>query len=120
MSRFGQRIAPWVKAELDAAGALASRDPDAAFRHLERAHILGQDSTALHVRVHWRMLLWALRRHDIREALGQIPRILGAASKTAMGWVPGGNTGGSRVSPFASMPIPEDLGVLIRQAKGDA
>jgi len=67
--------------------------------------VLGQASTVEHVRVHVQMLLWAVRHRIPREALGQVLRIVGAATKTALGWVPMGNTGGSHVSPFRPVPI---------------
>lgn len=84
-----------------------------AFCHLERAHVLSQSSTIEHVRVHVHMLRWSLRQRDLREAHGQILRIVGAAGKTAFGFVPLGNTGGSNVSPFRAMPIPPDLAALV-------
>src|SRR5687768_2741022 len=43
-----------------------------AFRHLERAHVLGQAITVDHTRVHWRMLKLGLKRSDAREVFGQI------------------------------------------------
>ena len=99
-----------VRAELDAARRLEDwGNVDGAFRHLERAHILGQSITALHVRVHREMLRWALRNRRPREVLGQLTRMAGAATKTAAGWVPRGNTGGADVSPFRPMHIPADL-----------
>jgi hypothetical protein len=56
------------EAELLAAEkAEAQGNATAAFSHLERAHVLGQASTAEHVRVHWRMLLWGLRQRSLRE-----------------------------------------------------
>lgn len=58
-SRFGTRIHPHVEAELAAAAAAKlGGDPYTDFRHLERAHILGQRSTVQHVRIHLRMLMW--------------------------------------------------------------
>jgi len=63
------------------------------------------------------MLVWAARNRSVREALGQVFRIVGAATKTALGLVPSGNTGGSNVSPFKKMPIAPDLEALIRNAK---
>jgi len=36
-------------------------------------------------------------------------RIVGAATKTPVGWLPHGNTGGANVSVFRPMPIPLDL-----------
>lgn len=115
---FGRRIRPHVNAELAAAGAAEQRgDKAAAFRHLERAHVLGQQSTVQHVRVHWRMLSWGLRHRRAGEVAGQILRIVGAATKTAIGRVPAGNTGGSSVGPFTVMAIPADLQAIIEAAR---
>ncbi len=106
---FTASIRADVNAELAAASeAEAKGDPAAGFRYLERAHVLGQASTLHHVRVHVRMLLWGLRRRSLREVLGQLGRLVGAATKTIV-WVPVGNTGGAGVSPFRAMPIPADL-----------
>lgn len=110
MNTFGKRIDPAVTSELRAAAALeAAGRATESFRHLERAHVLGQASTVQHVRVHVQMLLWAIRHRLLREAAGQVLRIIGAATKTAIGWVPTGNTGGSNISPFQPVPIPVDL-----------
>jgi hypothetical protein len=110
MSRFYDRICPAVQSELDASAREEDRgNTRGAFLHLERAHVLGQITTAHHVRAHWLMLRWALRHRQPREAVGQLTRIVGAATKTALGWVPQGNTGGSNVSPFQRMPIPAEL-----------
>ncbi len=120
-SSFGARIRADVEAELVAAEA-AERVGDAStgFRHLERAHVLSQRSTVQHVRVHLRMLRWALRHHDMSEAIGQGLRVIGAATKTWVGLVPDGNTGGANVSAFKSMQIPDDLAVLIGTARSPA
>lgn len=82
---------------------------DAAFLRLERAHVLGQRSTIEHVRVHWLMLRWSYRQRDVREGLGQMFRLIGAAVATPFGLIPIGNTGGSNVSPFRPMEVPADL-----------
>ena len=117
MSGFAQRIRPFVQAEILAAKSCASRGDFArGFRHLERAHVLGQASTREHVRVHGCMLLWALRRQEWSNIPGQAFRIVGAATMTALGLVPHGNTGGSNVNPFLPMPIPSDLAQLIATA----
>ncbi|MBK6529858.1 MAG: DUF3703 domain-containing protein [Deltaproteobacteria bacterium] len=121
MSTFARSIRPHVDAELRAADEAEARDDaSSAFTHLERAHVLGQAATVEHVRVHWRMLLWGLRRRDVRECLGQVVRLCGAATKTAFGLVPHGNTGGANVSPIAPMPIPPDLDARIREARAAA
>lgn len=118
MTTFGTRIRPFVDAELEASRQSVARgDAHASFSHLERAHVLGQASTFQHVRVHFLMLRWAVRQRIAKEALGQLMRIIGAATKTAVGWVPEGNTGGSNVRPFQPMPIPPDLGAAIRAAR---
>lgn len=96
----------------EAARLVATNDLDAAFSHLERAHVLGQRNTLAHVRAHWAMLLLALRRRDSREVRGQIGRILGAAFFTWL-WVPDGNTGGANVSAFERMEIAADLRRLL-------
>ena len=116
--RFSKNIAPFVKQELTAAcHASAVNNAQQAFAHLERAHVLGQESTYWHVKVHCLMLLWACRHRSAREARGQVFRIIGAATKTAFGWVPQGNTGGANVSPFRTMPIAPELAEVIQKAR---
>ena len=110
---FARRIRPHVEREL--ALAASASDARTAFAHLERAHVLGQASTREHVRVHWRMLRHGLAQRDAREILGQMLRIVGAATKTAIGFVPAGNTGGADVSPFRPMPIATDLQVILER-----
>jgi hypothetical protein len=63
------------------------------------------------------MLQWGIRHRRPREVLGQVLRLLGAATKTAIGLVPEGNTGGANVSALKPMPIPQDLSAIIRQAQ---
>jgi len=96
-----------LAADLYAAGDLAL-----AFSHLERAHILGQSLAIAHARTHWWMLKVGWRRRDVVEIAGQIPRIVGALLFSRI-WVPIGNTGGARVPPFRSMPIPRELQSLL-------
>jgi Protein of unknown function (DUF3703) len=118
MPRFARRIQPWVQLELDAASLAEAREERAlAFSHLERAHVLGQAATFEHVRVHWRMLLWALRHRDAGQAAGQIGRLAAATALTGIGWFPQGNTGGADVSAFRRMPIPPDLQRVIDDAR---
>lgn len=115
---FGSRIRASVEAELRAAhDADQAGDSLSAFRHLERAHVLGQRSTVLHVLVHMKMLAWGWRRRNRREVSGQVTRIIGAATKTWLGLIPQGNTGGANVSAFKSMAIPDDLACLISVAR---
>ena len=116
MSSFADNIRPHVDAELNA----AALDPEHGFAHLERAHVLGQASTREHVRVHWQMLRWAWRHRDAKEFAGQLVRITGAATKTIIGMVPSGNTGGSNVSAIRPMPVDPELAAIIEKARDDA
>ncbi len=112
--RVDHPIRPYVQAELDAARRPASRASQTeGFHNLERAHVLSQVSTREHVRVHWRMMIWAMQQRDVKEFAGQLVRIVGAATKTAFGLVPSGNTGGANVSPFRPMPIAEDIAAIL-------
>ncbi|HEV2530322.1 alpha/beta fold hydrolase [Phenylobacterium sp.] len=115
---YRQRISPLVATELQAA-KLEERSGNwtGSFRRLERAHILSQASTAEHIRVHSHMLGWAIRRQDLREALAQVLRIVGAATKTVFGLIPEGNTGGGDVGAFRSHGIPEDLAAQITASR---
>lgn len=92
--------------------ALKRADFETAFRHLERAHVLAQRMTGRHTSVHWRMLVAGLRRGDLREAVGQVPRLVASILFSRL-WVPRGNTGRARVSAFAPMPVPDDLRHLV-------
>lgn len=103
--------------ELTAAGAAEARgDTEAAFRHLERAHILSQRYTLRHVYAHWRMLRLAARIGDRREMLGQVTRIVAAALFSRI-WVPAGNTGRATVSALRPMPIPDDLRAVLEDGR---
>lgn len=117
---FTKNIGPYINIELvEAKRANYAGEVQQEFKYLERAHVLGQESTYWHVKVHLLMLLWAVRNRIVREILGQLFRILGAATKTAIGLVPQGNTGGTNVSPFRKMPISPDLAVLIQKARSE-
>lgn len=99
-------------AEMAHAQALrAAADLDAAFHHLERAHILAQRYTWRHVSTHFAMLHVGWLRRDAREVIGQFTRSIAAALFSRI-WVPAGNTGGANVSAFRPMPIPADLAAL--------
>jgi hypothetical protein len=99
--------------EMDEADrALRRHDFDTAFHHLERAHVLAQRMTFRHTFVHSRMLVAGLRRGDLREAVGQLPRILASVLFSRL-WVPRGNSGRARVSAFKPMPVPADLRHLV-------
>lgn len=121
MSAFAKQIRPYVQTEL-AAAVEAERlgDRPLAFRRLERAHVLSQGATIEHLRVHGHMFSFALRRGLVREALGQIPRLLLAAPLSLVGLISTGNTGGSNVNGLRPMPVPADLQQIIDGARARA
>src|SRR4028119_1078909 len=103
---MSQKIKKFIDAEVEKAETyFVVSNLDAAFGHLERAHILGQAITYEHTRVHFLMLKIGWKRKDWREIFGQIFRIVGASTKTPFGIYPMGNTGGANVSPFKPMAI---------------
>lgn len=120
MSSFTKNIQPYVLGELQSyQTCLLQGDFKQAFTHLENAHVLGQQSTYWHVVTHYHMARWAVIQCDIKEFAGQLLRIVGAATKTVIGLVPAGNTGGANVSPFKSMPLTAEHKALITQANVD-
>ena len=96
--------------EMKAARLLFTQaDYDPCFHHLERAHILAQRYTSIHVQTHWWMLRVGIKRGDFREIRGQIIRMVMAVPGSLFGMAPKGNTGGANVGMFRKMDIPEDL-----------
>lgn len=115
---MSEKIKKHIDAEVERAEKLvAENDLERAFRHLERAHVLGQAMTYEHARVHFLMLKIGWKRRDWREIFGQIFRVVGASTKTPFGIYPAGNTGGANVSPFKTMPVSQDLQAILRQTK---
>ena len=94
--------------------AMRAQDFHAAYRWIERAHILTQRMPLAHAKCHWLLLKLGLLTKDWREVMGQIPRIVAALLFSKI-WVPVGNTGRARVSAFSAMPLPADLAELLRE-----
>lgn len=88
-----------------------------SWRHLERAHILGQPYPLEHTAVHLKMFLFGIKIKNWKEVVGQIPRLLVGGIKSFVGKIPVGNTGGADVPPLFPMEIPEDLLTIIRNCK---
>ena len=96
--------------ELSAAqGFINAGDLETGFRHLERAHVIGQKYVLPHVRSHWAMLKLEWRRRRPAAVVGQAVRIVLGGIGSAVGVLPDGNTGGSNVSMFKRMPVRDDL-----------
>lgn len=88
-----------------------------SWRHLERAHVLGQPYPIEHSQVHWKMLVFGFRIKNRKEVFGQLPRLLVGGIKSFVGKIPVGNTGGASVPPLLPMEIPADLKQIISSAK---
>lgn len=92
------------------------RDYVSCFRHLERAHVLGQRHVIPHTINHWWMLKVGFRTRDPKEIFGQVIRVLGGGIGSLVGRVPIGNTGGANVGVFTPMPIAPDIAEIFRGA----
>jgi hypothetical protein len=91
-----------------AKASFASEDYQQCYNHLERAHILGQRNYLPHVQSHYWMYKVGVKTGDVREALGQVVRMI-MSIFSIINLVPLGNTGRARISPVKPMPIPADL-----------
>ncbi len=80
-----------------------------AWKHLERAHIIGQRYPYHHSLVHWKMLQFGFKIKSSKEIVGQIPRLLIGGVKSFVGVIPEGNPGGANVPALKPFPIEEEL-----------
>jgi hypothetical protein len=80
-----------------------------AWKHLERAHIIGQQYPFAHSYVHWKMLQFGFKIKSRKEIFGQIPRLGFGGVKSFLGVIPVGNPGGANVPPLKPFPIEDDL-----------
>lgn len=103
-------LRPHYEKELVSYGnAFEQSDLQLAWRHLERAHILGQPWAVEHSEVHWKMLRFGFAIKSWKEIRGQILRLVLGGVKSFVGKIPTGNTGGADVPPLRVMEIPPDL-----------
>jgi hypothetical protein len=86
-----------------------------SWRHLERAHVLGQAWPLEHTIAHWKMMGFAFKVKNTKEIIGQIPRLFIGGVKSFIGEIPVGNTGGANVPPLKPMEIPADLAMIINK-----
>ncbi len=80
-----------------------------SWKHLERAHVIGQAYPLTHTYSHWKMLKFGIRIKSTKEIIGQIPRLLVGGIKSFIGQIPVGNTGGTNIPPLKSLPIEKDI-----------
>ncbi|MBK7959476.1 MAG: DUF3703 domain-containing protein [Bacteroidetes bacterium] len=111
-------LKPCFQKELtEAKNTFTKRYFQQSWRHLERAHILGQPYPMEHTTVHWKMFLFGIKIKNAKEVIGQIPRLLVGGVKSFVGHIPVGNTGGANVPALKPMEIPQDLVTIINQNK---
>jgi len=111
-------LKPFYKEELARAkDAFSKKEYALSWHHLERAHIFSQPYPIAHTAVHWKMLLFGLRKKNGKEVIGQVSRLLLGGIISFIGKAPTGNTGGANVPPFKKMAIPADLQSIIDKTK---
>lgn len=111
------RLRPFYEEELKAYTAeIMNGNLSAAWNHLERAHIIGQQYPFEHSYVHWKMLQFGFSIKSTKEIVGQIPRLLVGGVKSFVGKVPVGNPGGANVPPLKPFPIHSDLVMVFEKA----
>jgi len=111
------KLRPYFKEEIKAYhDALKEEKLQQAWRHLERAHVIGQAYPWEHSYAHWKMLLFGIRIKNGKEVLGQLPRLLVGGVKSFVGKVPVGNTGGSNIPPLKRLPIDPEIEDLFKKA----
>ncbi|MBL0098412.1 MAG: DUF3703 domain-containing protein [Bacteroidetes bacterium] len=98
-------------------GTYNKKNYQVSWRHLERAHILGQPYPYEHTAVHWKMFCFGIKEKNYKEVIGQMPRLLVGGVKSFVGHIPVGNTGGANVPPLKPMEIPEDIAIIITNTK---
>ena len=110
-------LKPFFENELkDFQKKLDVKNFQSAWKHLERAHIIGQKYPFSHNLVHWEMLKFGFIIKDFKEIVGQIPRLLFGGVKSFVGKVPIGNTGGANVPPLKKFPIQKDVLEIFKAA----
>lgn len=110
-------LKPYFRKELnDYKTALQMNDLQLAWRHLEKAHVIGQAYPFEHSYVHWKMFLFGIKIKDGKEIVGQIPRLLVGGVKSFVGKIPVGNTGGANIPPLKPLPIEEEIVEIFRKA----
>lgn len=113
-----ESLKPYYDTELvDYKNAYTAGNLAEAWRHLERAHIIGQRYPYQHSFVHFKMLQFGIHIKSMREVLGQIPRLLVGGVKSFVGKIPVGNPGGADVPPMKPFPIEEEFKEIFRNAR---
>lgn len=111
------KLKPYFDKELrEYQSEYAKGDLQSAWRHLERAHIIGQRYPFSHSLAHWEMLQFGFKIKSAKEVIGQIPRLVFGGVKSFVGKIPVGNPGGANVPPLKPFPIEQDIQVIFKKA----
>ena len=92
-------------------------DPEARWRLLMAAHVVGQYRFALHWDSHVRMLRLAWAGRDLPEVAGQLLRLSLVPVGHALGRLPAGNVGRATVSALRPMQPPPEIAALVAWAR---
>ncbi|HZH37979.1 MAG TPA: DUF3703 domain-containing protein [Flavisolibacter sp.] len=110
-------LRPYFDKELrDYYAALQENKLQQAWRHREKAHVIGQAYPFQHSYVHWKMLQFGIKIKSLKEVTGQIPRLLIGGVKSFVGNIPVGNTGGANIPPLKSLTIDREIVEIFQKA----
>lgn len=111
------KLKPYFDKELrEYKSEYAKGDLQSAWKHLERAHIIGQCYPFSHSFAHWKMLQFGFKIKSTKEVIGQIPRLVFGGVKSFVGKIPVGNPGGANVPPLKPFPIEQDIQAIFKKA----
>jgi hypothetical protein len=111
------KLKPYYNIELENYDAnCANGNLKTAWRHLERAHVIGQKYPFAHTYVHWKMLQFGIKIKNKKKIIGQIPRLIFGGVKSFVGKIPLGNPGGANVPPLKPFPIDKEIEVIFTKA----
>jgi hypothetical protein len=97
---------------------LAKIEKDArTLRDWELAHILSQPYPWAHTRIHFKMLIWAIKAQDLKEFVGQIPRLLLAYPSSLFGFAPNANPGSTRFGLATDYQWPSELPLELKDQR---
>ena len=111
------QLEPYFEKELKAYFAcMQNSNYQSAWRHLEKAHVIGQAYPLKHTYVHWKMLQFGIQIKSMKEVIGQVPRLLIGGVKSFVGKIPVGNTGGANIPPLKTLPIEQEILEIFEKA----
>jgi hypothetical protein len=111
------KLQPYFEKELKAYySCMQNSNLQQAWRHLEKAHVIGQAYPFKHTYVHWKMLQFGIKIKSLKEVIGQVPRLLIGGVKSFVGKIPVGNTGGANIPPLKTLPIDQEIIEIFEKA----